>query len=273
MRYGRILLPVMLGMTLCLGTGLNPDAAGGFSGPVNETKSCSDCHSLEAGEAARLLKDFVREVREVSQAYVPGLFAVSVMGNDGRPGLIYVDYSGKYIISGVTVRIEDRQNISRMEMMDMNRVDTASIPLEGSLVVGDPEAPLKAFLFTDPLCPFCKKLHPELKKVVEADPGIVFFIKMLPLPGLHPDSVRISKTIMCENSLQILEDSFEGKKIPDPACESDVIDRTIELAGSLGITATPTLVLPDGRVAPGYKPADQLLSLIKEKTGEKQENR
>jgi len=273
MRYGLIFLPMVLGMTLFLGTGLNPDAAEGFSGSVDGTKSCMDCHQLETDEAGRLLKNFVREVREVSQAHVPGLFAVNVVGNDGRPGLIYVDYSGKYIISGVTVRIEDRQNISRMEMMDMNRVDINSIPLEGSLVVGDPKAPLKAFLFTDPLCPFCKKLHPELKKVVEADPGIVFFIKMLPLPGLHPDSVRISRTIMCENSLLILEDSFAGKKIPDPDCESDVIDRTIELAGSLGITATPTLVLPDGRVAPGYKPADQILSLINGEAGEKQENR
>lgn len=260
---------MVLGMILYLGTGLSPDATGGFSGPRDETKSCSDCHSLEIDEATRLLQDFVREVREVGQAHVPGLFAVSVVGNDGRPGLIYVDYSGKYIISGVTVRVEDRQNISRVEMMDMNRVDITSIPLEGSLVLGDPKAPRKVFLFTEPLCPFCKKLHPELKKVVEADPGIAFFIKMLPLPGLHPDSSRISRTIMCENSLQLLEDSFAGKKIPNPGCKSDVIDRTIELAGSLGITATPTLVLPDGRVAPGYKPADQILSLINGETGEK----
>jgi len=265
MKRKHLFLPAAVGMLLVLMAWLTPMSAEGFSDFGDGEKKCTDCHTLDVPEASEILKDTVREVKDVAPAHVSGLFAISVTGNDGRSGLIYMDYSKKYIISGVTVRLEDKQNITRAEMMDLNRVDTSSIPVEDSLVVGNPKAPKKAFLFTDPLCPFCKKLHPELKKAVEADPELVFFIKLLPLPGLHPDSVRISKTIMCENSLELLESSFAGEKTPDPKCESDVIDRITNLAKELGISATPTLVLPDGRIAPGYRPAEKILEMINEK--------
>jgi thiol:disulfide interchange protein DsbC len=87
---------------------------------------------------------------------------------------------------------------------------------------------------------------------------------MMPLASLHPDSPRIARAILCTGSLQLLENSFAGKKIPDPTCESDAVDRTIKLARELGIGSTPTLILPDGRVAPGYREAEEILKLLKE---------
>ena len=247
---------------LVLAVSIFPLTAMGFGGSAREGENCSGCHTITSREAADLLKDVVRDVHEVGFAHVPGLFAARVTGKDGRSGLVYIDFSKSYIISGVTVSISDKRNVSKIEMMNLNRVDTAAIPLEDSLVIGNPRAEKKVILFTDPQCPFCKKLHPELKKVVQADPGVVFFIKKLPLVSLQPDSLRISKNIICEKIVKLLETSFMGGKVPDPECSSDIIDRTIGLARRLGIGSTPTLVLPDGRVAPGYRTAKDILRLI-----------
>jgi len=148
-------------------------------------------------------------------------------------------------------------------MTRLRRVDPASIPLRDSLVIGDPGASRKIILFTDPQCPFCKKLHPELEEVLKKDPDVVFFVKMLPLVNIHPDSHRIARTILCEKSVKLLEDSFAGRKIPDPTCQSDAVDKTLELAQELGIDSTPTLVFPDGRIIPGYRPAAAILELLK----------
>jgi thiol:disulfide interchange protein DsbC len=238
-----------------------------FGGKEGGKGDCAACHTMTNREAAILLKDMVRDVHSVSLAQVPGLFAARVTGKDGRSGLLYIDFSKRHIISGVTVSIADKRNISKIEMMNLHRVDTAAIPVQDSLVIGNPKGKKKVFLFTDPLCPFCKKLHPELKKVVQDDPAVVFFIKLMPLTSLHPDSLRISRTIMCEKSLELLETSFKGGKVPDPKCESEIIDRTIELARSLGIGSTPTLVLPDGRIVPGYRPAKDILDLINTQGG------
>jgi thiol:disulfide interchange protein DsbC len=49
--------------------------------------------------------------------------------------------------------------------------------------------------------------------------------------------------------------------------EKDVagpVEETIRLGRSMGINSTPTLVLPDGRVMPGYREAAELRKLINE---------
>jgi thiol:disulfide interchange protein DsbC len=67
--------------------------------------------------------------------------------------------------------------------------------------------------------------------------------------------------------MELLELSFAGKPVPPPACETSAVDRTIALAEELGIRSTPTLVLPNGVVMPGYKKADDLIKLLDSASG------
>jgi thiol:disulfide interchange protein DsbC len=225
--------------------------------------NCADCHSIEIQETKEILKDLVMNVHAVDFSEVPGLFIIDATGNNGRRGLLYMDFSKSYIIAGNFMSIADKTNVSQREITRMRRVDLTTIPLTDSLVIGNPGAPKKLIVFTDPQCPYCEKLHPELKKVVEADSNVVFFIKMMPLVKIHPEAYRISKAILCEENLQLLEDSFAGKPVPEPSCDSDAVDRTLKLAQELGIGSTPTIILPDGRIAPGYRPAEDILKMLK----------
>lgn len=238
-----------------------PMDAAAFGGGGCGEGECRDCHGMKKESATKLLEGLVDTVESVDFAEVPGLYVVGVTSK-GKKHIVYIDFSEAFVIAGNVVRIADRSNITRQKLMDLRRVDLTTVPLEDAIVLGDPAASKKAFVFTDPQCPYCKKLHPELQKVVETDPDIVFFIKLYPLVKLHPDSVRISRSVICANSLEMLEDSFTGKPIPDPTCETDAIERTIDLARGLGISSTPTVILPDGRVSPGYKKAEDILKLI-----------
>ncbi|MEJ2192883.1 MAG: thioredoxin fold domain-containing protein, partial [Nitrospirota bacterium] len=145
--------------------------------------------------------------------------------------------------------------------IEANKLDVAAIPLEGALLLGSPDAPHKAVIFSDPDCPYCRKLHQEMKKVVQEREDIAFYIKLRPLDS-HPESYQKSKSIVCEGSLRLLERAYDGRSIPAPACKSTVVDETIALADKLGITGTPTIVLPDGGVVSGYRDAPQLEALI-----------
>ena len=58
--------------------------------------------------------------------------------------------------------------------------------------------------------------------------------------------------------------AFAGKTLPESTCTSDIAEKNLVLAQKLGIRGTPTLILPNGQVSPGYKPLDELLKLIKE---------
>ncbi|MGD8353472.1 MAG: DsbC family protein [Pseudomonadota bacterium] len=240
-----------------------PSDAAAFKASAKGQGKCSDCHRIDISETREILKDFVDEVHEVGYSEVPGLYIVDATGKNGKRGLLYMDFSKKFILAGTLVSISDRKNITALEASRLRRVDPSTIPLKDSLVVGDPDAPVKLILFTDPQCPYCKKLHPELEKVVKADPRIVFYIKLMPLVSLHPDAMRISKSILCQNSVDLLEASFAGKKIPDPTCDTDAVEKTLQLSQKLGIDSTPTLIFPDGRMLSGYRPAEDILELLK----------
>jgi len=101
-----------------------------------------------------------------------------------------------------------------------------------------------------------------MKKIIEERKDIVFYIKMYPIAQLHPEAPQKAKAIVCEKSMALLEDAFDKKPLPQPKCETTVVDENISLAKKLGITGTPVLILPDGRMLLGYKDAKTLLSII-----------
>jgi thiol:disulfide interchange protein DsbC len=100
-----------------------------------------------------------------------------------------------------------------------------------------------------------------MKKVIEQRKDIAFYIILFPLK-MHPSAYDEAKAIVCEKSLTLLEDAYEKKEIPKPKCETSVVDDNIKLGEELGITGTPAIIFPDGRLIPGYKKADAIIELV-----------
>jgi thiol:disulfide interchange protein DsbC len=223
-------------------------------------QKCTDCHSLSTEEAGFLLGDQADRVMNVELSDMPGVWVVEVE-KQGRKYPLYVDFTKKHLMRGELIRLKDGENLTSKRSAALNRVDVSRISLEDALVIGNPKAPIRAFVFTDPQCSFCGRLHQEMKKVVEIDPGIAFFIKLFPLE-IHPDAYMISKSIVCHHSLAMLEDSLAGRPVPPPLCAAEEVDETLKLGREFGIRSTPTLILQDGRSFPGYKPAEVLLQLL-----------
>ncbi len=103
-----------------------------------------------------------------------------------------------------------------------------------------------------------------MKTIIKNRKDIVFYIKLFPL-SIHKDAYRKSKIIVCERSLKLLDEAMEGKEIKGRECNTDIIDKNISLAKSLGITGTPAIILPDGRLISGYRTANELIKLIDKK--------
>lgn len=102
-----------------------------------------------------------------------------------------------------------------------------------------------------------------MKKVTAQRMDIAFYIKLFPLKG-HKDAYWKSKSIVCNNSMQFLEDNFEKRSIPKLECPTKEIDENIKFAEKNGITGTPTMILPDGSIYSGYTEADKLIKMIDE---------
>jgi thiol:disulfide interchange protein DsbC len=232
-----------------------------FTGEGCGAGDCKDCHQLTREEAAGILKGVAGEVLDVKFSEVPGLWVVDI-DQKGKRIPIYLDFSKQFLISGRVVRLATREDVTQKRFLALNKVDVAQIPLADAIVIGKSDAANRIIIFTDPECSFCLKLHGEMKKVVELRDDIAFFIKMFPLTNIHPKAYDKAKTIICEKSLKILEESLAGKEVPPPKCETDQVDKNLELGRKFFVKSTPTLVFPDGSVVPGYKSADRIIEYL-----------
>jgi thiol:disulfide interchange protein DsbC len=232
---------------------------------------CGDCHSLSVKEATTLLRG-IDKVLAVEFAEVPGFWVVDAE-KAGQKFPVFIDFSKKFILAGSIIKIATGEDLTQQRMTKLNngkpaaapqsaavrKVEIKTIPVDEAILLGRADAKSKVIVFTDPECPYCKKLHVELQEVVKADPSIAFLIKLMPLK-MHPNAYGISKTILCSaNPLSVLEASFSGAPVAASACPTTKVDETLALVQQLGITSTPTLILPDGTILPGYKKAPDLL--------------
>jgi len=232
--------------------------------------------SLSPQEVQEILKKLQvpdAKIVDIRMSPVKGLWEVAIEDR-GRYGVFYIDSSRKYLIGGKVIEIDSVTDKTRERLDDLyskRRIDLSLIPLGDALLLGDKKADKKVIVFTDPDCPFCEKIHWEMKKVVEKRKDVSFYIKLLPIIKIHPDAYWKSKSILCSKSLKLLEDNFEKKSIPKPECETKAIDETIKLTEDLGITGTPTLIMPDGSIQMGFLSSDELIKKVDSSEGKKKE--
>ena len=132
----------------------NPEGSQAFDKTGCEM-DCQKCHTITNQDIKEILKNLKApdaEILKVEVSPMKGLWEVSIM-NKGRPGLLYVDFSKNYIISGSIIEVKTGKNktMERVtQLQESRRVDFSKIPLGQALVMGDAASPQKVAVFTDP---------------------------------------------------------------------------------------------------------------------------
>jgi thiol:disulfide interchange protein DsbC len=229
---------------------------------------CTACHTVKKEEAAaavsRLDPDAV--VESVGPSPVRGLYQV-VVKKSGETAILYLDFSRKHLIAGRVIDTEYRKDVTAERLAELRRIDPARIPLDNALVLGNKNGARKLYVFTDPECPFCARLHSELTALVKDDPRLTVYILLMPLE-MHPNAVWKADTIVCKSKesmdagLQLLEKSFSGSLETRNGCGSDYGSGGMKLGKALGIGMTPTLVLSSGEVLAGARTGKELKKLL-----------
>lgn len=222
---------------------------------------CKDCHKLEKKEAESIVKKMnpALTVIDIKQAPVKSLWQIEVDAGEGKHGPIFLDFSKKNLI--VVQQIIPVENLGKPA--PKRKIEFSRLPLKDALMMGPKNAKKKVAVFTDPDCPYCRKLHEEIKKVLEKRKDVAFYIFLRPLP-MHKDAAKKVEAILCEKSLTLLDDALSGKAVPEPSCSKskEQIAKISALADSLEFRGTPTMIREDGLVNPGFLPAEQLSNWI-----------
>lgn len=157
--------------------------------------------------------------------------------------IYYTDKTGQYLINGHMFDTRNKTDLTAKRLAGLNRINWSDLPLEDAIVRG-PKDGLKMAVFTDPDCPYCKRLEENLKK----ETGIRVYTFLFPLTQLHPDAYEKSKSIWCAKDQQqaMTDTMLNNKTLPKASCKTP-IDDNIKLAGKLNVRGTPTIFSEDGR--------------------------
>ncbi len=199
-------------------------------------------------ELKQVLKDRLglSGIQSVQPSPVEGLYEVVVQDQ-----LLYATPEGRYLIRGQILDTVDRTNLTaqRKRALRTSQVAWSELPLDHGVTWGDPKG-RKLAVFSDPMCPHCKRVHHQLQKMA----NIRVHELMMPLETLHEGATQKAQRILCtEDPAQALHQNFAGKAVSGSAnCKAaESVTTTLEYAQSKGWSGTPVLVRSDGKVLLG----------------------
>jgi len=212
----------------------------------------------EAVDAVRfaLQENSKLPVEEVVVSQMPGLYEVVL--SDGT--VLFTDKTGTYFIVGDLYQATGRSlvNLSDMRRNELRKNLIAGIA-ETDMVVFSPKSGSKKTaitVFTDIDCGYCRKLHQEIPELNRM--GIEVRYLAYPRAGLDSESYDKIVSAWCADDQQTaLTRAKAGQKIEHLSCANPVAEH-YALGGAVGVTGTPSIIFEDGRLLPGYLPAERL---------------
>lgn len=185
-------------------------------------------------ETDNLKKSFPNlRVDRVSESPVKGLFEV-VAGNQ----VFYFSPDG-YLMFG-ELWSKEGKNLTAEVREKVLAEKLKNIPLDKALKIGS--GPHQVIEFTDPDCPFCRKVDEYLSKRTDITRYVFFF----PLKKIHPDSEKKARYILSqkekENAFrEVFSGSMDGKPFPDEENKGTQLEEMEKVAQSIGVQGTPSI--------------------------------
>jgi len=191
----------------------------------------------------------------VTETPVKGLYEVTY-----GPEVVYLSRDGRYMLSGSLYDLDTRKNLT-----DGRRTAARKAVLdqlnEDEMVVYAPEHTKHTItVFTDVDCPYCRKLHSEIGQY--EDLGIKVRYLMFPRAGVGSASYDKAVSILCSEDRNKAMDKAKAGLPVEPRKCANPVESQLRLGREMGVTGTPAIVLEDGELIPGYRPAKDMAMLL-----------
>jgi len=178
---------------------------------------------------------------------------------------VYLTADGRHAFVGNLLDLETGANLTEAEkgqdrlaaLAGFADADRAIFPAQG-------EEQARLTVFTDTSCGYCRKLHREVPRLQSA--GVTVTYVPFPRSGPTGPAYETMRQVWCSSDRQAAMNIAKGVAAGDlgsgDCTEADAVKAGYELGVELGVNGTPAIVLPDGRLQPGYLPAEGLLGTL-----------
>lgn len=242
-------LPMTLALAALLALPYPAHAAGDAGG--------TDAAELRA-RLAEKHPDF--PVDTVRATPVEGVYEV-VSGND----VMYMTPDARYLFRGALVDLVQRRNLTAERESALVHRRVERLDPDGMVVFEPKQGPAEHTMtvFTDTTCPYCRKLHRDLMRMIERYPVRVRYL-MFPRNGLESAGAEQLRDVWCaDDPPAALTRAKSGGTVTarDPGCDTPIREH-FEAGREIGVDGTPYVLIEDGPVFSGYRPERELLALM-----------
>jgi thiol:disulfide interchange protein DsbC len=198
------------------------------------------------------------EVQSVTKLPYLGLYEIVVEGE-----VLYADESFDYLIDGNIISTKTMSNLTEQKKRKLSAIPFAELPFEYAFKKVKGNGERKVAVFSDPDCPFCKRVEGDLAKL----DNVTIYMFLYPIQSLHPNAPDMAKRIWCSPDKAKAWDDYLLRGIApsaDGSCQNPV-DKIVEYGRKKGINGTPTLVFESGARVPGAISAAQIENYLSKK--------
>ena len=200
-------------------------------------------------------------VTGVQATPIPGVFEVRFQSEEG-PQILYSDAQGAYLFTGHLIDVRSDRNLTEERLQKLTAIEFSALPLELALKIQRGNGKRVLAMFTDPYCPYCRKLEQQLMQLDD----ITVYVFMFPV--IRPDVADHSRAVWCsKDRVRAWLDlaALDKPKVPAAAADcANPVDKVLALGRSLRVKSTPTLFFANGDRIEGGIPTGQLRAKLDE---------
>jgi thiol:disulfide interchange protein DsbC len=193
---------------------------------------------------------------ELRATPIPGIYELTRSGD-----IAYVTSDGKYAIAGDLYDMASNDNLTEKTRRVERTKLISSVP-ETQMVVFAPKDPkYTVTVFTDVDCTYCRKLHSQIAEYNRL--GIRVRYLFYPRTGPNTPSWTKAEEVWCSpNRKEALTEAKLGKPLHVKLCPNTPVAREYELGRELDVQGTPSIVLANGDMVPGYLSPTELAQAL-----------
>ena len=193
------------------------------------------------------------EVDGIRPTPIDGLYEVTVGAN-----IAYVSADGRYHFYGDLVDVAEGTSLTEARRSELRLAVLSEMGPEKSIVFS-PESPRHTVtVFTDVNCGWCRRFHQQVPALNEK--GIA--VRYLFFPVIAESSSADAEAVWCaDDRNDAMTRAKAGETVEPKACETPIAEH-FALGRQLGVRSTPTIIMEDGSVRPGYMEAGELAALL-----------
>ncbi len=175
--------------------------------------------------------------------------------------IYYLTSDLKHLIAGNIIEMSSGKNLTENSYKQTRLEYLSQITDNDVISYTSKDSKHTLTIFTDTSCPYCQKLHNEIKELVSN--GISVNYVLFSRNGNDTEAYKDMVSVWCSDDRQYALDMlFDNSFVDSKTCENPISNNYTK-AMNLQVNGTPMIFFEDGSVIPGYVASDKIIDALK----------